>query len=142
MDMVGLDRMAAGMDVDVAVGVDNLRYVPGTRNWWSRTECRHCASVTNEAAELPQTSIQEKIAVLENTLACMGNDGRRVLEKVLERHQKNLNGPKNTAKHIKAKQNWMTGRPNASRPSWRRWGNSEQVCPQRAAAWKRMAEAT
>ena len=35
-------------------------------NWWSRTECRYCASATNENA---QTSIQEKTAVLEKTLA-------------------------------------------------------------------------
>ena len=42
----------------------------------------------------------------------MGNDepiltGKRVLEKERERHQKKLNGPKNTAKHIEAKQNWI-----------------------------------
>ena len=42
----------------------------------------------------------------------MGNDepivaGKRVQEKELERHQKKLNGPKNTAKHIEAEQNWI-----------------------------------
>ena len=83
-----------------------------TGNWWSRTECRHCASVTNETAELPQTSIQKKTAVVERTLACTGNDesflvGRGVPEKELKRHQKNLIGPKNTAKHVEAKQNWI-----------------------------------
>ena len=75
--------------------------------WWSRTDCRYCSNVTNDTVDLPQTSIQEKIAVLEKTLACMSNDepvlaGKRVLEKELERYQK-----KNTAKHIKAKQNWI-----------------------------------
>ena len=79
-----------------------------TGNCWSRTDCRHCSSVTNKAAELPQTSIQEKISILEK----MGNEepvlaGRRLLEKGLERHQKKLNGPKKTAKHIEAKQNWI-----------------------------------
>ena len=32
---------------------------------------------------------------------------RRSLERELERHRKKLNGPKNTAKHIEAKQNWI-----------------------------------
>ena len=57
-----------------------------TGNWWSRTDCRHCSSVTNEAAGPPQTSIQEKVTILENTLVGMGNEepllaGRRLLEK-------------------------------------------------------------
>ena len=81
----------------------------GTGNWWSRADCRHCASVTNDAADAPRTSLQEKIAVLEKTPAGMGNDkpilaGKRVLEKVLKKHQRKL---KNTAKHIEAKQNWI-----------------------------------
>ena len=64
-----------------------------TGKWWIRTDCRHCSVVTNEAAELPQTSIQEKISILEKTLSGMGNEepiiaGRRLLEKELERHQK------------------------------------------------------
>ena len=83
-----------------------------TVKWWSRTDCRHCASVTNEVAELPQTSTQEKLNILEKTLAGMGNeepilDGRRLLERKLERHLNKLSGPKNTAKHIEAKQNWI-----------------------------------
>ena len=53
-----------------------------------------------------------KIAVLEKTLAGMGDDepllaGKKVLEKELEKLQKKLNGPKKTAKHIEAKQNWI-----------------------------------
>ena len=53
-----------------------------------------------------------KITVLEKTLAGMGNDepilaGKKVLEKELEKLQKKLNGPKKTAKHIGAKQNWI-----------------------------------
>ena len=78
----------------------------GTGNGWSRTDCRHCASVTNDAPFAPETSAQEKIAVLEKTLGGMGNDepilaGKRVLEKELEKLQRKLNGPKNTAKHIR-----------------------------------------
>ena len=84
----------------------------GSGNWWSRTDCRHSASVTNTAADAPQTSVQEKIAVWEKTLAGMGNDepimaGKRVLEKELEKLRRKLNGPKKTAKHIEAKQNWI-----------------------------------
>ena len=42
----------------------------------------------------------------------MGDDepvlaGKKVLEKELEKLQKNLNGPKKTAKRIEAKQNWI-----------------------------------
>ena len=33
--------------------------------------------------------------------------GKRVLEKEFERHRTKLNGPKNTAKHFEAKQNWI-----------------------------------
>ena len=79
---------------------------------WSRADCRLCESVTNEASEPPQTSTQEKINILEKTLAVMGNQepmilaGRTLLEKELEWHQKKLKGPKNTAKQIGAKQKW------------------------------------
>ena len=53
-----------------------------------------------------------KIAVLEKTLAGMGDDepilaGKKVLEKELDKLQRKLNGPKKTAKHIEAKQNWI-----------------------------------
>ena len=57
----------------------------------------------------PQTSAQEKIAVLEKTLAGMGDDepilaGKRVLEKELDKLQRKLNGPKKTANLAK----WRT----------------------------------
>ena len=53
-----------------------------------------------------------KIAVLEKTLAGMGDDepilaGKKVLEKELDKLQRKLNGPKKTAKDIEAKQNWI-----------------------------------
>ena len=75
-------------------------------------QSRHCASVTSDDSDIPQSSSQEKIAVLEKTLAGMGDDehiltGKRVLEKELEKLQKKLNGQKKTAKHIEAKQNWI-----------------------------------
>ena len=61
--------------------------------------------------ELPHLDPEEDCS-LGKTLACMGRDepilaGKRVLEKELERHQKKLNGPKNTAKHMEVKQNWI-----------------------------------
>ena len=82
------------------------------KNWWSRTDCTHCRSVTNEAAQPPQTSTQEKIDILEKTLAVMGNEetilaGRKLLEKEPDWHQKKLKGPNNTAKQIEAEQNWI-----------------------------------
>ena len=108
-----MDHMAVGMDVDVAAGLEGRKFCQqcGTGNWWSRTDCRHCASVGSDDADIPQSSTQEKFAVLEKTLAGMGDDepilaGKKVLEKELEKLQKKLNGPKKTAKHIKAKQNW------------------------------------
>ena len=60
----------------------------------------------------PAVVYSGKIAVLEKTLAGKGDDepilaGKRVLEKELEKLQKKLNGPKKTAKHIEAKQNWI-----------------------------------
>ena len=61
---------------------------------------------------IQQSSTQETIAVLEKTLAGMGDDepilvGKKVLEKELDKLQRKLNGPKKTAKHIEAKQNWI-----------------------------------
>ena len=72
----------------------------------------------------------EKFKLLQNTLAGMGNDepilaGKRVLEKELEKHQRKLNGPKNTAKHIEAKQNWINRESkrieSRERKAGRRW---------------------
>ena len=74
-----------------------------TGNWWSRAECTNCASVTNDNAQVSQTTIHEKIAVLEKTLAGKGNDepilaGKRVLEKEFEKHQKKLEAHRGQAK--------------------------------------------
>ena len=60
----------------------------------------------------PAVVNSRKIAVLEKTLAGMGDDepilvGKKVLEKELDKLQRKLNGPKKTAKHIEAKQNWI-----------------------------------
>ena len=59
----------------------------------------------------------------------MGDDepilaGKKVLEKELEKFQKKLNGPKKTAKHIEAKQNW---REREEKRGWRRlWCHPKQ----------------
>ena len=55
---------------------------------------------------------RRKSLSLEKTFAGMGDDepilaGKRVLEKELDKLQRKLNGPKKTAKHIEAKQNWI-----------------------------------
>ena len=107
--MYGRRRGSWGGKSEVRSDVEWFCQKCGTGNWWSRTDCRHCASVGSDDADIPQSSTQEKIAVLEKTLAGMGDDepilaGKKVLEKELEKLQKN---PKKTAKHIEAKQNWI-----------------------------------
>ena len=80
-------------------------------NWWSRTECGHCASVTNDTADAPQTSMLGEDCSPGEDDSWYGQRRAyccwRVLERELEWHQQKLNGPKNTAKHIEAKQNWI-----------------------------------
>ena len=64
-----MDHMAVGMDVDVAAGgksevrsdVEWFCQKCGTGNWWSLTDCRHCASVGSDDADIPQSSTQEKL---------------------------------------------------------------------------------
>ena len=53
-------------------------------NWWSRTECRHCASVMNEAAKLPQTCGRRWLACATTILYLLAE----VLRQELERHRK------------------------------------------------------
>ena len=106
----GRRRGSWGGESEVRSEVEWFCQKCGTGNWWSRTDSRHCASVTNDDADAPKTSALEKIAVLEKTLAGAGDDepilaGKRVLEKELEKLQRKLNGPNKTAKHIEAKQN-------------------------------------
>ena len=119
--MVGMDHMAASMDVDVAAGVESRKYAP-----MSSGSARSAALETGGVVQIADTvrvsettmrtsrsrRLRRKITVLEKTLAGMGDDepilaGKKVLEKELEKLQKKLNGPKKTAKHIEAKQNWI-----------------------------------
>ena len=119
--MVGMDHMAVGNgSSDVAAGVESQRYFPMSSGsarcvvlgTGGVVRIADTVSITNDGADAPQTSAQEKIAVLEKTSAGMGDDepilaGKRVLEKELDKLQSKLNGPKKTAKHIEAKQNWI-----------------------------------
>ena len=113
--------MAVGMDVDVAAGGGKSEVRSevawfcqkcGTGNWWSRTDCRHCASVTNDAADAPQTSVQEKFT-LEKTIAGMGNDE-------VEKNSKNSEGNSMVRRTLQS--TWRpskigsTENPNASSP--------------------------
>ena len=127
----------------------------GTGNWWSLTDCRHCASVVSDDVDIPQSSTQEnccfgedagwygrrraylgwqessgegtpqtlaqeKILVLEKTLADIGDDepiwaGKRVLEKELEKLCRKLNGPPENGKaHRGQTKIGSTENPNAS----------------------------
>ena len=98
----------------------------------------------------------QEINILEKTLILAG---RRVLEKELERHRKMLNGPKNTAKQIEAKQSWInretkrieaedekvaemqetlrlfTRKSRNSERIWRRRRTGAMSCPRRA--WRK-----
>ena len=113
--------MAAGLDVDVAAGVESQKYAPRS-NGSAGSAVLGTGGVVRiaDTGRVSRTMLRmlrrphyrRKIAVLEKTLAGMGNDepilvGKKVLEKKLEKHQRKLNGPKNTAKHIEAKQNWI-----------------------------------
>ena len=125
LDMVGMDHMAVGTDVDVAAGVESRKYAP-----MSSGSARSAALELVESYRLqklcecrerrrgyPAVVHSGKIAVLEKTLAGMGDDepilaGKRVLEKELEKLQKKLNGPKKT----RPNRIGSTENPNVSRP--------------------------
>ena len=90
-----------------------------TGNWWCRTDCSDCASVTNEAAEPPQTLIQEKTNILEEDAGRMGNDS------LAEGH---WTGSSSGTRRNKKRQSISrhsrmrsTGRSRASRPRSRSW---------------------
>ena len=152
VDMVGQGRKAAGMDVGVAAGEENQRYTPRTNGSAKSAALETCEVVWTAGTVrvsrtilriAPQASIQEKIAVLEKTVAGMGNDepilvGKRVLEQELERHQKKLNGAKNTAKHIEATQKLGQQRVQTHRGRERETRKSrfsEQTCCERENRW-------
>ena len=125
LDMAGLGRRSVGVDVvDVAAGWSDPRGDPSTNgsarlcstgNWWSRADCRHCVGVTDEAVEPPQ----EKINILEKTLAVMGNEepisaGRKLLEKELGTRRNSR--VRRTLQSRQRRNNiGSTGRPRASK---------------------------
>ena len=115
-----MDHMAVGMDVDVAAGVESRKYAPmssgsarsAALGTGGVVQIADTARVSGATTRIYRSRQLRKNAVLEKTLAGMGDDepilvGKRVLEKELEKLQKKLNGPKKTAKHIEAKQNWI-----------------------------------
>ena len=107
LDMVGLDRTAAGVDIGVAAGCGRSEMRPrtdgaarkcSTGSWWCRTDCRHSASVTNEAVEPPAALDPGENQHLGDDA---GKNGQRRASTRWQ-NQKKLNGPKNTGK-----QNWI-----------------------------------
>ena len=76
----------------------------------------------SDDSDIPQSSTRGKVAVLEKTLAGVGDDepilaGKRVLEKELEKLQKKLNGPKKKRQSTsRPSKIGSTENPNASRP--------------------------
>ena len=108
-----------------------------TGNWWSRTDCRHCARTILRMPRRPR--------------AGMGNGepisaGKRVLEKELERHQQKLSCPKNISM-ARRTQNWINReatrierrisefgkKPRASLTKRSRF--SEKTCCERENRW-------
>ena len=79
----------------------------GTGNWWSRTQCRHCPSVTSDDSDIPQSSTQEKLLSWRRRWLVWATTSVSWLAKEFWRKNSKLNGPKKTAKHIEAKQNWI-----------------------------------
>ena len=75
VDIVDLDRTAAGMDVDVAAG---WRIRGTLRGRMVLPEVQHWKLVESYGlqtlCECHETSLQEKVAVLEKTIAGMGDD--------------------------------------------------------------------
>ena len=69
---------------------------------WLCQKCG-CASVVCDDVDIPQSSTQEKLLSWRRRWLY----GRRRAYLELEKLQKKLNGPKKTAKHIEAKQNWI-----------------------------------
>ena len=119
-DMVGLDHMAVGMDVDVAVGVESRRDAPR-----SIGSARSAALGTGESYGLQtlcECHERQRGSAVDldpgedcspGEVACWYGQRRAYFSwqessgKKLEKHQKKLNVPKKTAKHIEANQNWV-----------------------------------
>ena len=119
--MADLDRVAAGVDVDVAAGAENQRHTPRTNGSAGSAALEtggvariaDTASVTKDTADAPadlnpgeDRSPGEDDNWNGQRRACPSrqeSSGKRAPGG----HQKKLNGPKNTAKHIEAKQNWI-----------------------------------
>ena len=104
----GRRRSSWGGKSEVRSDVEWFCQKCGTGDWWSRTDCRHCASVTSDDSDIPQSSTREKLlSSRRHWLVWATTSLSWLLEKELEKLQKKLNGPKKTAKHIEAKQNWI-----------------------------------
>ena len=108
----GRRRGSWGGKSEVRSDVEWFCHKCGTGNWWSRTDCRHCASVTERRRGYSRSrQLRRKLLFWRRRWLVWATTSlswlpRKFLEKELEKLQKKLNGPKKTAKHIEAKQNW------------------------------------
>ena len=134
--MVDLDQVVAGVDVDVAAGTKSQRYAPWTSGIVRSALLGIGGAVQN--ADTAQVSrpihrlVQEKIAVLEKTLAAMGTDehilaGRKVLEKELEKLTKKLIARRIQRSTSRPSKTGSTEDPNASRTRRRSWQNGRRI---------------
>ena len=127
--MVGMDHMAAGMDVDVAAGVESRKYAP-----MSSGSARSAALGTGGVVQVADTvrvsgattrisrsrQLRRKIAVLEKTLDGMGNDepllaGKKVLEKELENSKRSSMARRKRQSTSRPNKIGSTENPNGSR---------------------------
>ena len=113
LDMVGMDHMAVGVDVDVAAGVESQKYAPMSSgspvpHFWKLVESYRLQTL----CEYRERRRGYPADVDSGKNCCLGEDvgddepilaGKKVLEKL----QKKLNGPKKKPKHVEAKQNWI-----------------------------------
>ena len=121
LDMVGMDHMAVGTDVDVAAGVESRKYAPMSSGS-ARSAALETGGVVQIADTLRVSEATKRISRSRQLKknCCLGEDagwyGRRRAylgwqessgEGTREIPKKKLNGPKKTAKHIEAKQNWI-----------------------------------
>ena len=120
--MVDLDRMAVGMDVDVAAGVESRKYAPMSKGS-ARSAVLGTGGVVRIAGTVRMSRTTMRISRSRQLRknCCPGEDAgwygqRRAYfgEKELEKLQRKLDGPKKTAKHIEAKQIGSTENPNVS----------------------------
>ena len=116
--MVGLDHMAVGMDVDVAVRVESQKYAP-ISNGSARSAVLETGGVVRIADTVRVSRTSMRIPPRpRHRRKLLSWRGRQLIWTTRSQYwlarefwrkklQRKLSGPKKTAKHIEAKHNWI-----------------------------------